>query len=150
MAQQALGMIEAIGYTTAVSAADAALKAANVTLSSWERVIGAGGALGVTIHLSGDVAAVTSAVQAGREEAERVGQVISSHVIPRAHNEVNSKILPLFEAASRVPQKEIVAKDQSKAKLSTKGDKGKRGKGRPSPSQGDQGVSEQDSDGNEG
>jgi ethanolamine utilization protein EutM len=96
MRQQALGLIETVGYATAVSAADAALKAADVTLVAMEKVIGAGGALGVTIHLSGDVAAVSSAVEAGRAEAERVGKVISAHVIPRAHNEVNEKILTRF------------------------------------------------------
>lgn len=108
MKQHALGLIETVGYTAAVSAADAALKAANVTLTGVERVIGAGGALGVTIHLSGDVAAVTSAVQAGREAAEKVGKVISSHVIPRAHNEVNDKIISRFllEGSKETNQKE--------------------------------------------
>ncbi|OYD09103.1 BMC domain-containing protein [Paludifilum halophilum] len=103
MKQQALGMIETVGYTTAVSAADAALKAANVTMAGVERVIGAGGALGVTIHLSGDVAAVTSAVQAGKEAAEQVGRVISSHVIPRAHTEVDQKILTRFQLQGEAP-----------------------------------------------
>lgn len=97
---EALGLIETIGYTTAVSAADAALKAANVTLVAVERVIGAGGSLGVTIHLSGDVAAVSSAVQAGTEAGGKIGRVLSSHVIPRAHQEVSSKILPQFQFLS--------------------------------------------------
>jgi ethanolamine utilization protein EutM len=105
MSQQALGMIETVGYTTAVSAADAALKAANVTVAGVERVIGVGGALGVTIHLVGDVAAVTSAVQAGREEAEKVGRVLSSHVIPRTHMEVDEKILPLFQLKRQLREK---------------------------------------------
>lgn len=114
--KQALGVIETVGYTAAVSAADAALKAANVTLIGVERVIGAGGALGVTIHLSGDVAAVTSAVQAGREAAEKVGKVISSHVIPRAHNEVNEKILFRFllKGNGETDQKEEVQKTEKK------------------------------------
>lgn len=93
---QALGLIETAGYATAVSAADAALKAANVKLIAIERVIGVSGLLGVTVQFSGDVAAVQSAVQAGKEEGERVGKVISSHVIPRAHSEVNEKLLPQF------------------------------------------------------
>lgn len=93
----ALGLIETVGYTTAVSAADAALKAADVELIAVERVIGAGGALGVTIQLSGDVAAVSSAVEAGRKEAERVGKLISAHVIPRAHAEVDQKLLSQFK-----------------------------------------------------
>ncbi|RAL22693.1 BMC domain-containing protein [Thermoflavimicrobium daqui] len=96
MNQQALGLIETIGYTTAISAADAALKAANVTLVGMERIIGVGQALGVTIHLSGDVAAVTAAVQAGKEVGEQVGKVVSAHVIPRAHNEVSDKIVSQF------------------------------------------------------
>ncbi|MCK9907335.1 BMC domain-containing protein, partial [Frankia sp. Cpl3] len=80
-----------VGYSTAVSAADAALKAANVTLVGIERVIGVGGSLGVTIQLAGNVGAVIAAVEAGKLEAENVGKVISAHVIPRAHNEVSDK-----------------------------------------------------------
>jgi ethanolamine utilization protein EutM len=93
---QALGLIETLGYTTAVSAADAALKAADVQLIAVEKVIGVGGSLGVTIHLSGDVAAVGAAVDAGKAEAQRIGTVISAHVIAKAHEDVNSKILARF------------------------------------------------------
>jgi microcompartment protein CcmL/EutN len=93
---QALGLIETLGYTTAVSAADAALKAADVQLVAVEKVIGVGGSLGVTIHLSGDVAAVGAAVEAGKAEARRIGTVISAHVIAKAHEDVNSKILSRF------------------------------------------------------
>ncbi|WP_063776476.1 BMC domain-containing protein [Paenibacillus sp. IHB B 3415] len=93
---QALGLIETLGYTTAVSAADAALKAANVQLIAVEKVIGVGGSLGVTIHLSGDVAAVAAAVDAGKAEARRIGTVISAHVIAKAHEDVNRKILSRF------------------------------------------------------
>ncbi|SFJ75737.1 Carboxysome shell and ethanolamine utilization microcompartment protein CcmL/EutN [Thermoflavimicrobium dichotomicum] len=114
MKQQALGLIETVGYTTAVSAADAALKAANVTLIGVERVIGAGKSLGVTIHLSGDVAAVTAAVQAGKEAAERVGKVISAHVIPRAHDEVTDKILTQFLLGQQKAE-EVVAKEESES-----------------------------------
>ena len=107
MKQYALGLIETVGYTTAVSAADAALKAANVTLVGVERVIGVGGSLGVTIQLSGDVSSVQSAVEAGKSEAERVGRLISAHVIPRAHPEVvNSKLLPNFSLGTTTPNKE--------------------------------------------
>jgi ethanolamine utilization protein EutM len=94
---EALGLIETVGYLTAVSAADAAVKAANVEIVGIEKVIGVDGYLGVTINLSGDVAAVKSAVEAGVNAAERVGKVISSHVIPRAHNEVALKLLPRFK-----------------------------------------------------
>lgn len=90
---QALGLIETLGFTTAVSAADAALKAADVQLVAVEKVIGVGGSLGVTLHFSGDVAAVTSSVEAGKAEAQQIGKVISAHVIAKAHSDVTSKIL---------------------------------------------------------
>ncbi|RUS47072.1 BMC domain-containing protein [Cohnella sp. AR92] len=106
MAQQALGLIETIGYATAVSAADAALKAANVRLEAVERVIGVGGMLGVTVHFAGDVAAVQSAVEAGKLEASRVGTLVSAHVLPRAHQEVALKVLSRFEAAKTLPTEE--------------------------------------------
>lgn len=85
----ALGLIETVGYTTAVSAADAAVKAADVEIIGMEKVIGVSGYVGVTIHLSGDVAAVTSAVEAGRKQGELIGKIISTDVIPRAHSEVS-------------------------------------------------------------
>jgi ethanolamine utilization protein EutM len=94
---EALGLIETVGYLTAVSAADAAVKAANVEIVGIEKVIGVDGYLGVTVNFSGDVAAVQAAVDAGVKAAERVGKVVSSHVIPRAHNEVSAKLLPRFE-----------------------------------------------------
>lgn len=93
----ALGLIETVGYLTAVSAADAAVKAAEVEIVGIEKIIGVSGYLGVTVHFRGDVAAVKSAVDAGRNAAERVGEVISSHVIPRAHSEVANKLLPIFK-----------------------------------------------------
>jgi ethanolamine utilization protein EutM len=94
---QALGLIETVGYSTAVSAADAAVKAADVEIVGIEKVIGVAGYLGVTIHFNGDVAAVKSAVDAGVSSAERIGKVISAHVIPRAHSEVAGKLLPQFK-----------------------------------------------------
>lgn len=93
---EALGLIETVGYLTAVSAADAAVKAADVEIVGIEKVIGVNGYLGVTVHFNGDVAAVKSAIDAGRNAAEQVGKVISTHVIPRAHNEVSDKLLPHF------------------------------------------------------
>ncbi|ASA24110.1 BMC domain-containing protein [Paenibacillus donghaensis] len=93
---EALGLIETLGLTTAVSAADAALKAADVRLVGVEKVIGVGGSLGVTIHLSGDVAAVTASVEAGKAEAARVGRVISAHVIAKAHSDVTDKIVSRY------------------------------------------------------
>ena len=104
----ALGLIETVGYLTAVPAADAAVKAADVEIVGIEKVIGVNGSLGVTIHFSGDVAAVKSAVDSGKEAAERVGKVISAHVIPRAHSEVAGKLLPIFKLEKKpVAQEEI-------------------------------------------
>ncbi|KUP23278.1 BMC domain-containing protein [Paenibacillus sp. DMB5] len=90
---QALGLIETLGFTTAVSAADAALKAADVQLVAVEKIIGVGGSLGVTLHFSGDVAAVTASVEAGQAEGRRIGTVVSAHVIAKAHSDVTGKIL---------------------------------------------------------
>lgn len=88
----ALGMIETKGLVGAVEAADAMVKAANVTLIG--RVI-VGGAL-VTVFVRGDVGATKAAVDAGAAAADRVGELISTHVIPRPHEEVEH-ILPSIE-----------------------------------------------------
>ena len=85
----ALGMIETKGLVGAVEAADAMVKAANVTLLGKEMV---GGGL-VTVLVRGDVGAVKAATDAGAAAAERVGELISVHVIPRPHSEVET-ILP--------------------------------------------------------
>ena len=87
--KQALGMIETKGLVGAIEAADAMVKAANVTLIG--RVI-VGGAL-VTVFVRGDVGATKAAVDAGAAAADRVGELISTHVIPRPHEEVEY-ILP--------------------------------------------------------
>ncbi len=106
---QALGLIETVGYLTAVSAADAAVKAADVEIIGIEKVIGVSGYLGVTVHFSGDVAAVKSAVDAGKNAAERIGIVISSHVIPRAHSEIATKLIPIF----KLENKSLLMNEQS-------------------------------------
>lgn len=85
----ALGMIETRGLVGAIEAADAMVKAANVTLVGKEQV---GGGL-VTVLVRGDVGAVKAATEAGAEAAGRVGEFISVHVIPRPHQEVE-KMLP--------------------------------------------------------
>ena len=85
----ALGMIETKGLVGAVEAADAMVKAANVELVGREQV---GGGL-VTVMVRGDVGAVKAAVDAGAAAAKNVGELISVHVIPRPHNEVEL-ILP--------------------------------------------------------
>ena len=85
----ALGMIETKGLVGAVEAADAMIKAANVELIGREQV---GGGL-VTVMVRGDVGAVKAAVDAGAAAAKNVGELISVHVIPRPHAEVEM-ILP--------------------------------------------------------
>ena len=81
MVQQALGMIECKGLCALLEAADAALKAASVTMTGWEKI----GSGYVTAFFRGDVAAVKAATDAGASAAAQVGQVISVQVIPRPH-----------------------------------------------------------------
>jgi ethanolamine utilization protein EutM len=90
MSLEALGMVETKGFVGAVEAADAMVKAANVTLLGKE-YIGAGY---VTIFVRGDVGAVKAATDAGAAAARRVGELISVHVIPRPHAEVE-RVLPV-------------------------------------------------------
>jgi ethanolamine utilization protein EutM len=85
MAQDALGMIETKGLCTLLEAADAALKAANVTMTGYE-AIGSGH---VAVFFRGDVAALKAAVDAGAEAARHVGEVIAVQVIPRPHEELS-------------------------------------------------------------
>ena len=87
--KEALGMIETRGLVGAIEAADSMVKAANVKLQGKEFV---GGGL-VTVTVRGDVGAVKAAVEAGAEAARRVGELVSVHVIPRPHPEVEG-ILP--------------------------------------------------------
>ena len=89
MTLEALGMIETKGLVGAIEAADAMVKAANVTLVGKE-YIGAGF---VTVMVRGDVGAVKAATDAGAAAARRVGELVSVHVIPRPHSEAE-KILP--------------------------------------------------------
>lgn len=92
MSQEALGMIETKGLVGAIEAADAMVKAANVTLVGRE-LVGAGI---VTVMVRGDVGAVKAATEAGAEAAQRVGTLLSVHVIPRPNGEVDG-ILPKAE-----------------------------------------------------
>ena len=89
MSLDALGMVETKGFIGAVEAADAMVKTANVVLVGKE-YIGAGY---VTVLVRGDVGAVKAATDAGAAAARRVGELVSVHVIPRPHAEVE-KILP--------------------------------------------------------
>jgi len=87
--KQALGMVETKGLVGAIEAADAMVKAANVTLVGKEKI---GSGL-VTVMVRGDVGAVKAAVEAGSAAAKRIGEVYSVHVIPSPHDDVES-ILP--------------------------------------------------------
>ena len=89
----ALGMIECRGFAAMVEASDAMVKAARVELVGYEKT---GGGY-VTAIVRGDVAAVKAAVEAGARGAEKVGEVVSVHVIPRPHENVDST-LPLGRA----------------------------------------------------
>ena len=85
MVQQAIGMIETRGLVALVEATDAACKAANVEFKGWRKV---GSGL-VTLFVSGDVAACKAAIDAGTTAARAVnGEVISTHVIPRPHDDL--------------------------------------------------------------
>lgn len=91
MTNEALGMIETKGLVGSIEAADAMVKSANVVLTGYEKI---GSGL-VTVFVRGDVGAVKAAVDAGAAAADKVGQVVSVHVIPRPHNDVES-MLPSF------------------------------------------------------
>jgi len=107
MVKEALGMVETKGLIGAIEAADAMVKAANVTLIGKE-MIGSGL---VTVMVRGDVGAVKASVDAGAAAAKRVGELVSVHVIPRPHDEVEGIL----------PQKgESTAKAEAKAKPATK------------------------------
>ena len=86
--KEALGLVETRGFVGAVEAADAMVKSANVRLIGKEKT---GSGL-VTIMVRGDVGAVKAAVEAGSEAARRVGELVSVHVIPRPHEDVESLI----------------------------------------------------------
>ena len=89
MNADALGMVETKGLVGAIEAADAMVKAANVSLVGYEKI---GSGL-VTVMVRGDVGAVKAATDAGAAAAQRVGELVSVHVIPRPHAEVET-ILP--------------------------------------------------------
>ena len=93
---QALGMIETKGLVGSIEAADAMVKAANVNLIGKVHV---GGGL-VTVMVRGDVAADKAATDAGAAAVSKVGELVSIHVIPRPHNEVEY-ILPTLNAADK-------------------------------------------------
>ena len=89
MAQEALGMVETRGLTAAIEAADAMVKAAEVVLVGTEKI---GSGL-VTVMVRGDVGAVKAATEVGSAAAQKLGELVAVHVIPRPHGDVE-KILP--------------------------------------------------------
>ena len=93
--REALGMIETKGFVSLVEATDAMMKAANVEFLGWDKV----GAGLVTGFVSGDVAAVKAATDAGATAAGRVGEVVSVQVIPRPHDDLDSVLPKLFKKA---------------------------------------------------
>ena len=100
MAKEALGMVETKGLVGAIEAADAMVKAANVTLMGKEKI---GSGL-VTVMVRGDVGAVKASVEAGAAAAKRVGELFSVHVIPHPHEDVEG-ILPGGEKPAKPAQK---------------------------------------------
>lgn len=97
---EALGMIETKGFAAMVEAADAMVKAAKVELIGYEKI---GGGF-VTAIVRGDVAAVKAALEAGAKSAEKIGEVVSVHVIARPHANVDT-VLPLGRQAEAKAEK---------------------------------------------
>ena len=106
----ALGMIETRGLIAAIEAADVMVKTADVRIVSVEQTVAAL----ITIHIFGETAAVQAAVDAGRAAADRVGEVLSAHVIPRPDDDVRAMILKdagvLGRAASNTQPRRISRK----------------------------------------
>ena len=92
---EALGMIETRGLTALIEASDAMVKAANVQLVGWEKI----GSGYVTAFVRGDVAAVKAATDAGAAAAKKLGELVSVHVIPRPHSNLDD-IMPIKEIVS--------------------------------------------------
>lgn len=97
---EALGMLETKGLVCLIEGVDAMLKSANVQMIGWEKI---GSGL-VTAFVSGDVAAVKAAIDAGASAASKIGEVMSVQVIPRPHEELSS-VLPKSAAAKAATPK---------------------------------------------
>jgi microcompartment protein CcmL/EutN len=100
MQEEALGLIETRGFVAMVEASDAMVKAALVTLVHYEKI---GGGY-VTAVVRGDVAAVRAATEAGAAAAAKVGEVVSVHVIPRPHGQLED-VLPIHAAPAPTSKK---------------------------------------------
>jgi microcompartment protein CcmL/EutN len=125
--EKALGLIEALGFTTAVAALDAASKAAEVTLVGTEKVIGLEKSVGYNILIAGEVAAVQAAVEAGVEAGNKVGRVASSKVIPRPHDELDH-LLKMFADNLKIKEaiKEVVEDKDPTLEIAEKTEKVKK------------------------
>ena len=97
---EALGMVECMGLVAMIEAADAMVKAANVRLVGWEKI----DAGLVTAIVRGEVGAVKAAVDAGAAAGRRVGEVLSTHVIPRPHSEIDDA-LPVLHTGETTRKK---------------------------------------------
>ncbi len=112
--QQALGMVETKGLISAIEAADAMVKAANVRVLGVQKVK----AGLITVMVEGDVGAVKAATDAGGAAAERVGELLSVHVIPRPHADIEGLLLKGHEATKEVGRaKTISRKSRQKKKI---------------------------------
>jgi len=98
-AQQAIGLIETRGMVPLVEAADTALKAANVRLYGWQRV----GSEYVTVVLTGPIADVRAAVEAGAAVAQQKGKLVGSNVIARPHDDLEM-VLPKMKISARAQE----------------------------------------------
>lgn len=106
--KQALGLIETIGLVSAIEAADAAVKAANITLLGYENTKGGGK---ITVKFVGDVGAVKAGVAAGVAAASRIGKVYGQHVIPRPHDEIEALIANL-DRGRRKQERELEQEEE--------------------------------------
>lgn len=102
----AVGMVETRGLVGAITAADAAVKTADVHLVGTERV----DAALITVTVTGDVAAVRAAIDAGATAAEQVGELVAQHVIPRLHDEVGA----IFDTSLQNQKEPSVTSDKTK------------------------------------
>ena len=103
--QQALGLIETHGLVGAIEAADAMVKAARVTFLGREKVKGGL----VAVMVTGDVGAVKAAVDAGAAACKRVGKLVSAHVIPRPHDDIDGMIPKGAEADKPSPEEKTAS-----------------------------------------
>ena len=109
---KALGLIEVIGYPTAIAAADAASKASNVTVSAISKV----GSGIMTVQLIGDVAAIRSAVEAGAVAAKEIGTLRTTHVIPRYDSQLENTLVKNKETQTTTTHSPHITADELRTK----------------------------------